>query len=82
MKMALEILKIEGQKSVPLLGVQLHQKSKLSKYNNDKSCSHSFYILKWKKHWEGFGWFFDIENWLWKSEFCCFRPSILKRSKG
>ena len=22
---------------------------------------------------------FDIEQWLWKLEFCCFRPSILKR---
>ena len=25
---------------------------------------------------------FDIEKWLWKSEFCCFQPSILKRPKG
>ena len=25
---------------------------------------------------------FDIEKWLWMSEFCWFRPSILKRPKG
>ena len=23
----------------------------------------------------------DIDKWLWKSEFCCFRPSILKQPK-
>ena len=25
---------------------------------------------------------FDIEKWPWKSEFCCFQPSILKWPKG
>ena len=25
---------------------------------------------------------FNIEKWLWKSVFCCFRPLILKRPKG
>ena len=25
---------------------------------------------------------FDIEKWLWKSELCCFQPSILKWPKG
>ena len=25
---------------------------------------------------------FDLKKWLWKSEFCCFRPWILKWPKG
>ena len=59
--MALEILKIEGQKSVPLLGVQLHQKSKLSKYNNKKVALHFLYSSmkkKLRRIWS----IFDIEK--------------------
>ena len=36
-----------------------------------------------KKIPEGFGrLIFDIEKWLWRSELCCFWPSILKQWKG
>ena len=40
-----------------------------------------FLYSSMKKSWEGFGWFFDVEKWLRKSEFCCFRPSILNQLK-
>ena len=41
-----------------------------------------FYILQWKKKLRRIRSIFDIEKWVWKSEFCCFRPSILKWPKG
>ena len=40
-----------------------------------------FYILQWKKM-RRIRPIFDIEKLLWKSELCCFRPSILERRKG
>ena len=73
--------RIEGQKLGPLLGIQLHWKSKLSKYDDNKSSS-PFLYSKVKKKLRRIWSIFDIEKWLWKSEFCCFRPSILKWPKG
>ena len=54
---------------------------KLSKYDNDKSCS-PFFIFFTAKKMRRIRSIFDIVKWLRKSEYCCFRPSILKPLKG
>ena len=64
MKMAIKIcFRIEGRKLGPLIGIQLHKKSKLSKYDNIKSCFPFFIFFNEKKKKLRRIWFiFDIEK--------------------
>ena len=71
-----------------LISNAVNSSKKLNEWMNSflLVCNVFLFIFwkKWntpKRHFEII-WPLDIENWLWKSEFCCFRPSILKRSKG
>ena len=66
---------IKHQNLGAFLENKVHWKSKLSKYGINKSLSPIFVFFNeifFVKIWL----IFDIEKWLWKSEFCYIWPSI------
>ena len=71
---------IERQNLGAFLENKVHWKSKLSKYGINKSLSpifvffNEFFFVKIRL-------IFDIEKWLWKSEFCYIWPSIPNQTK-
>ena len=71
----------KGQKLGIILENKLIQNSKLWKTFSNKKCSPKFIFLD-KKKLRKIRMIFDIENWLWKSDFGLFWPSLLKWTKG
>ena len=72
--------RIEGQKLGPFLVTKY---IKYQSYQNMLLIKVGLlFFIFYIKRFREIRLIFDMEKWLWMSELCCFRPSILKQPKG